>query len=73
MMKTCQQTKQMNKNGKDKMTQKEHKQPREVHKQINKIFLNTYIKKKRKHVAEYMKQLWTFSFGFCKHAESISK
>lgn len=46
MMKTCQQTKQMNKNGKDKMTQKEHKQPREVHKQINKIFLNTYIKKK---------------------------
>lgn len=36
--------KQMNKNGKDKMTQKEHKQPREVHKQINKIFLNTYKK-----------------------------
>lgn len=38
MMKTCQQNKQMNKYVKDKMTQKEHKQPRKIHKQINRLF-----------------------------------
>lgn len=37
MMKTCQQNKQMNKNVKDKMTQKEHKQPREIYKLINRF------------------------------------
>lgn len=60
MMKTCQQNKQMN--VKDKVTQNEHKQPREIHKSINRFL--EHIKKK-KHVAEYMKQLLTFSFGFC--------
>lgn len=47
MMNTCQQSKQMNNNGKDKMTQKEHKQPREIHKQVS----NFLIHIKKKHVA----------------------
>lgn len=70
MMKTCQQKKQMNKNVKDKMREKEHKQPRETQKSINRGFFWIH---RKKHVAECMKQLQTFSFGLCKHVKSINK